>query len=242
MTPQAGSQRVASLVMWGVVCAGAAACNGSSPKPAGPAQASAKVQKAPLPDNKPPQAALPKEFQGIEGQGAALWMNLVTTQGEIQCELFPDKAPRTVRHIVGLARGRKPFIDPQTQTLVRDTPFYDGLIVHRVMPGFMIQMGDPTGDGHSGPGFVIKDEIHPALRHDAPGVLSMANAGPDTTGSQFFITLKPMPHLDGHHNVFGRCESLQVVAKIASMPADANNRPTAPPTIKRVDFQRRPKQ
>lgn len=166
-------------------------------------------------------------------------MTIATTQGDIQCQLFPSKAPRTVRHVVGLARGRKAFVDPQTHTTVRGTPFYDGLVVHRVMPGFMIQMGDPTGKGRGGPGFVIKDEIHPTLKHDGPGVLSMANAGPDTTGSQFFITLKAMPHLDGHHNVFGQCESMDVVTRIAAAPADANNRPTTPPSIKRVAFERR---
>lgn len=167
-------------------------------------------------------------------------MTLKTTQGEVQCELFVDRAPRTVRHVVGLARGRKAFIDPQTQALVSDTPFYDGLVVHRVIPGFMIQMGDPTGLGHGGPGFVIKDEVHPSLKHDRPGVLSMANAGPDTTGSQFFITLKAMPHLDGHHNVFGQCQSLDVITRIALSPADANNRPTQPPGIQNVTFERRP--
>ena len=111
-----------------------------------------------------------------------------TQRGEIVCALHADKAPLTVENFVNLARAG----------------FYDGTTFHRVIPGFMAQGGDPTGTGRGGPGYTFADEIHPALRHDAPGVLSMANAGPGTNGSQFFLTFAPTPHLDGRHTVFGR--------------------------------------
>lgn len=130
---------------------------------------------------------------------------LQTTKGDITCELFPGRAPLTVENFAALAEGTKQHRDPQTQETVQ-RPFYDGLSFHRVVPGFAVQAGDPTGTGEGGPGFTIPDELHPELRHDAPGVLSMANHGPDTGGSQFFITLAAAPHLDGRHAVFGRCD------------------------------------
>jgi len=111
-----------------------------------------------------------------------------TQRGEIVCALHADKAPLTVENFVNLARAG----------------FYDGTTFHRVIPGFMAQGGDPTGTGRGGPGYTFADEIHPALHHDAAGVLSMANAGPGTNGSQFFLTFTPTPHLDGRHTVFGR--------------------------------------
>jgi cyclophilin family peptidyl-prolyl cis-trans isomerase len=113
---------------------------------------------------------------------------LSTARGEIEIELHADRAPRTVNNFVFLARER----------------FYDGVTFHRVIPGFMAQGGDPTGTGTGGPGYRFEDEFHPTLRHDGPGILSMANAGPNTNGSQFFITFAATPHLDGRHSVFGR--------------------------------------
>jgi len=114
-----------------------------------------------------------------------------TQKGDIVVELYADRAPRTVENFVNLARGG----------------FYDGTTFHRVIPGFMAQGGDPTGTGTGGPGYQFADEFHPTLRHDASGVLSMANAGPGTNGSQFFITYGPTPHLDDRHSVFGRVTS-----------------------------------
>jgi cyclophilin family peptidyl-prolyl cis-trans isomerase len=113
---------------------------------------------------------------------------LSTARGDIEIELHADRAPRTVNNFVFLAREK----------------FYDGVTFHRVIPGFMAQGGDPTGTGTGGPGYRFEDEFHPTLRHDRPGVLSMANAGPHTNGSQFFITFEATPHLDGRHSVFGR--------------------------------------
>lgn len=122
-----------------------------------------------------------------------------TEKGNIKMELFEDKAPLTTKNFIGLA----------------EKGFYDGLTFHRVIRGFMIQGGDPEGDGTGGPGYTIKDEFHPSLKHDSEGILSMANAGPDTGGSQFFITEGPQPHLDGKHAVFGKVvEGMAVVKAI----------------------------
>ncbi|MGH2357788.1 MAG: peptidylprolyl isomerase [Candidatus Limnocylindria bacterium] len=117
--------------------------------------------------------------------------HIKTNAGEIVCELYADRAPLTVENFVGLARAG----------------FYDGTTFHRVIPGFMAQGGDPTGTGRGGPGYTFRDEFHPSVRHDGPGVLSMANAGPNTNGSQFFITYSATPHLDDKHSVFGRVTS-----------------------------------
>lgn len=142
-----------------------------------------------------------------------------TSQGDILVELYPDKVPNTVTNFV---------------KLVRDG-FYDGIIFHRVIPGFMIQTGDPEGTGMGGPGYAFDDEFSPELRHSKPGVLSMANSGPNTNGSQFFITEAPTPHLDGRHAVFGQViEGLEVVSKIANAPRDASDRPTEEIVMKHV--------
>lgn len=133
-----------------------------------------------------------------------------TPLGKISVELFPKEAPDTVKNFVTLA----------------EKGFYNGVIFHRVIPGFMIQTGDPTGTGRGGPGYTILDEFSPKLRHDRAGVVSMANAGPDTGGSQFFITLGPTPHLDDHHAIFGRVIAGQeVVKKIGDAPRDRSDRP-----------------
>ncbi len=143
-------------------------------------------------------------------------VTLRTTLGDVRIELFRDKAPKTVETFVNLLRKG----------------FYTGLTFHRVIPGFMIQGGCPTGDGTGGPGYTIKDEFEPTLRHDGPGVLSMANAGPNTGGSQFFITLAPTKWLDGKHAVFGRVRGgMDVVEKIAAVPRDGSDRPKAPVRI-----------
>ena len=126
-----------------------------------------------------------------------------TSEGKITCQLFPEQAPVTVENFVGLAQGAKEFTDPATRQQV-NRPFYDGLIFHRVIPNFMIQGGCPLGSGTGGPGYQFKDEFVKNLRHDRPGILSMANAGPNTNGSQFFITHVPTPWLDQKHTVFGQ--------------------------------------
>jgi cyclophilin family peptidyl-prolyl cis-trans isomerase len=174
----------------------------------------------------------------IEGSGT-LTASIETTLGVIECELYEERAPLTVTNFVGLATGKKSWADPHSGELRYDEPFYDGVAFHRVIPNFLIQAGDRTGAGSSGPGYTIDDEFSEELRHDDSGVLSMANKGkPDSGGSQWFITQTAIPHLDGRHAVFGKCKDLDVVNKIARVPAGPQNRPKDPPMIKGVSFSR----
>jgi len=148
-----------------------------------------------------------------------------TTLGEITCELFPDKTPVTVQNFVGLAQGTKEFVDPQTHERSK-RPFYDGQVFHRVIPKFMIQGGCPLGSGTGGPGYKFHDEFVDDLSFDRPGRLAMANAGPGTNGSQFFITVAPTDWLDRHHTIFGQVVKGQdVVDKIVNTPRGSNDRP-----------------
>jgi peptidyl-prolyl cis-trans isomerase A (cyclophilin A) len=148
-----------------------------------------------------------------------------TTLGEITCELFPDKAPVTVQNFVGLADGTKEFVDSETRQRTK-RPFYNGLIFHRVIPKFMIQGGCPLGSGTGGPGYKFQDEFAADLSFDRPGRLAMANAGPGTNGSQFFITVAPTDWLDNHHTIFGQVvKGMDVVDKIVNTPKGSNDRP-----------------
>jgi peptidyl-prolyl cis-trans isomerase A (cyclophilin A) len=170
-----------------------------------------------------------------------LFAKLATNRGEIEIELFPNHAPVTVRNFVELAEGSKEYTDPKTgkQTTGK---FYDGLIFHRVIPGFMIQGGDPLGSGTGGPGYNFKDEFHPELRFDRPYLLAMANAGPGTNGSQFFITVGKTPHLNNKHTIFGEVtspEGRQVVDAIADTATDRRDLPTEPVVIESVTIERR---
>jgi peptidyl-prolyl cis-trans isomerase A (cyclophilin A) len=138
-----------------------------------------------------------------------------TNKGEIAVNLFPDKAPKTVANFAGLATGEKDWVDPTTGELVKDRPLYKDLTFHRVIEDFMIQGGDPLGSGIGGPGYRFEDEIDPALVFDKPGLLAMANSGPNTNGSQFFITHVPTPWLNGKHTIFGEVvEGMDVVNSI----------------------------
>jgi peptidyl-prolyl cis-trans isomerase A (cyclophilin A) len=153
---------------------------------------------------------------------------LHTNRGDIKIALFGNHAPKTVANFVGLAQGTKEY-STQNATGSADGPFYDGAIFHRVIGGFMIQGGDPTGTGRGGPGYKFGDEFHPELQFDRPYLLAMANAGPGTNGSQFFITVGPTPHLTRKHTIFGEVldpESQQVVDAIATTAVDRNDRPT----------------
>lgn len=156
-----------------------------------------------------------------------LYAKLATTKGDIIIKLEDKLAPQTVQNFVDLATGKK-----------TGKPFYDGVIFHRVIPDFMIQGGDPTGTGRGGPGYKIQDEFNPSLKHDGPGVLSMANAGPNTGGSQFFITLKATPWLDGKHAVFGKVVvGMDVVQGIVRVPRDGNDKPLQDVVINTVTIQ-----
>jgi peptidyl-prolyl cis-trans isomerase A (cyclophilin A) len=157
-----------------------------------------------------------------------------TTDGNITCTLFPDKAPLTVSNFIGLSNGTKAWKNPKTGEMMH-TPLYDGTICHRVIPNFMIQCGDPAGNGSGDPGYSFKDEVSSDLKFDAPGRLAMANSGPNTNGSQFFITEVPYPSLNGHYSIFGQCEDLDVVKKIARLPRDPRtDRPNDPPKITHI--------
>jgi len=185
----------------------------------------------------PQKADLRAYTSDIDGEGKLI-ATIHTSEGEIRCRLHEDRTPITVANFVGLARGMKPWLNPETDSVVKGEPFYDGLTFHRVIPGFMIQGGDPTGRGSGGPGYTIPDEIDSSLGHDEPGTLSMANRGPNTGGSQFFITEVPAPHLDGRHTVFGQCGGLETIKAIGRTPADPDNHPEHPPTIEDVTFAR----
>ena len=163
---------------------------------------------------------------------------LETSQGTMVCWLLEKEAPKTVANFIGLAEGTKEFSDPRTGQKAK-RPFYDGLIFHRVIPDFMIQGGCPLGNGTGGPGHSFADEFHPSLRHDRPGKLSMANAGPNTNGSQFFVTVAPTPWLDRRHSIFGEVvEGLDVAVKISQVAHDQNDRPRVPVVLEKVRIER----
>ena len=157
-----------------------------------------------------------------------------TTLGNITCTLFPDKAPVTVDNFIGLATGKKDWKNPASGATMHNKPLYDGTIFHRVIPNFMIQGGDPLGNGSGGPGYDFKDEFTD-LAFDQPGRLAMANSGPHTNGSQFFITEVPTPHLNGKHTIFGQCDNPELVKQITRLATDPrNDRPFNPPKITHV--------
>jgi len=161
-----------------------------------------------------------------------------TTLGTFIVRLFAEEAPKTVANFTGLAEGTREWKHPATgQKETR--PFYDGIIFHRVIDGFMIQGGDPLGKGFGGPGYTFEDEFHADLRHDKEGRLSMANAGPNTNGSQFFITLGPTPHLDRRHSVFGEVvDGMDVVRRIGKVKTGAQDRPIEDVVMKKVTIER----
>jgi peptidyl-prolyl cis-trans isomerase A (cyclophilin A) len=162
----------------------------------------------------------------------------VTSEGNFTVRLFDAEAPNTVANFIGLAEGTKEWTDPRSNSKVTQ-PYYDGIVFHRVIDGFMIQGGDPLGQGIGGPGYNFADEFHPSLRHDRAGILSMANRGPNTNGGQFFITLGPTPHLDDRHSIFGEVVSgMDVVKKIGSSRVGDRDRPLTDIVIQTVRIER----
>lgn len=184
--------------------------------PAKPAAAAAAKPVRPMP---------PKPYAVID-----------TTVGKMVCQLFPDKAPIGVANFSGLASGTKDWKNPVSGATKHGVPLYDGTIFHRVIPGFMIQGGDPAGNGSGDPGYKFKNEVWDDLTFDKPGRLAYANAGRDTNGSQFFITEVPVPHLNGNYTIFGQCDepTVDLVKKIAAMARDSNDKPFRPVKINHI--------
>jgi peptidyl-prolyl cis-trans isomerase A (cyclophilin A) len=170
--------------------------------------------------------------------GPGTYARFTTNEGEFVVRLFEEEAPKTVANFVGLAEGSIEWTHPGTGKKQK-APFYDGVIFHRVIDGFVIQGGDPLGKGYGGPGYKFEDEFHPSLRHSRAGMLSMANAGPNTNGSQFFITLGPTPHLDNRHSVFGEVvEGMDVIMRIGKTKTGAGDRPVKDIVMEKVRIER----
>jgi peptidyl-prolyl cis-trans isomerase A (cyclophilin A) len=187
---------------------------------------------------------LEEATKGLKGSGA-LTAKIEVAQagkpmGTFTCELFDKQAPKTVANFIGLARGLQAWKDPKTGAWSKK-PLYDGLTFHRVIPGFMIQGGDPKGDGKGDPGYAFEDEFVPELKMDKGGLLAMANRGPATNGSQFFITEKPAPWLSHpvpKHTIFGSCAPVDLVTKITVVPRGEHDAPAEPVIIKKVTISR----
>jgi peptidyl-prolyl cis-trans isomerase A (cyclophilin A) len=185
---------------------------------------------------RPPVAADLAEYtKDIAGTGP-LTATIETSMGAFHCELHADKAPMTVANFIGLASGKKPWTHPESRQVHKAKPFFDGLIFHRVIPGFMIQGGDPLGVGRGGPGYEFGDEVNNGLAMK-PGTLAMANSGPGTNGSQFFITEGAPEHLNNRHTIFGLCKEVDLVKKIAAVPK-TGEAPSTPVTITKIAFAR----
>ena len=175
-----------------------------------------------------------------EQREPGLYMTFQTDKGNIACKLFEKESPITVGKMVGLAIGKIPYVDPRTRQQNRNK-FFDGLTFHRVIPGFMIQGGDPLGTGTGapgGPGFPYQNETAPGLAFNMPGRLAMANAGPNTNASQFFITEAAYPSLNGGYTIWGQCQNLEVVKAIASVQRDGQDKPIMPVHIQHVVVER----
>ena len=193
--------------------------------------ASQAAAAAALPDAPTSQAAPPQ----LQPTGPTAIFD--TTMGRITCKLFSAEAPNTVANFIGLAEGTKDWTDPKTGEKMHGKPFYDGTIFHRVISGFMIQGGDPTGTGSGGPGYSLDDEFNANLNFDVPGRLAMANSGrPNTNGSQFFITEAPQASLDQRYTIFGQCsgESMPIVESIALVERDRNDKPLRPVVLNKL--------
>lgn len=220
---------------------------GTSPaaKPAGNVEgkgsalpAQPRPDPTPAADVRPPTAADLAEYtKDLPGTGSKLLAKIETSLGTFNCELYGDKAPATVASFVGLATGKKAWLNPKLNKVERGTPFFEGIIFHRVIPGFMIQAGDPLAAGYGGPGYNFDDEIWPGNAIE-PGVLAMANAGvrggKGTNGSQFFIMRGRREDLDSKHTVFGKCAEVDLIDKIANVKRDENDKPLEAVTITKV--------
>jgi peptidyl-prolyl cis-trans isomerase A (cyclophilin A) len=213
-----------TLAATGLVCAAAPATAQQTTQPAAQTPAPA------LPDAPTATTVLPN--------GPTVVMD--TSMGRITCQFFQKQAPLAVANFIGLAEGTKDWTDPATNKTMRHKKFYDGTTFHRVIPEFMIQGGDPTGTGTGGPGYAFDDEFDPNLNFDVPGRLAMANSGPNTNASQFFITELPQDSLNQHYTIFGQCDdsSVAVVKTIARVERDGNDKPLSPVSLEKVTIVR----
>ncbi len=195
----------------------------------------AAAQAAPLPDA-PSATAQVQPAPTPTGPTAVI----DTTMGRLTCKLFSKESPMAVANFIGLAEGTKPWVDPVTHEKVTGRSYYAGTTFHRVIPGFMIQGGDRMGDGSGDAGYFFDNELTPGLKFDEPGRLAMANAGPNTNGTQFFVTEQAVPQLDGGYTIFGQCDahSTLLVATIARVPRNSNDKPVAPVTITKITIVR----
>ncbi|HEY1648290.1 MAG TPA: peptidylprolyl isomerase [Terracidiphilus sp.] len=199
------------------------------------AQQTPPAQQTPAaPDQELPDAPTATPAAMIAPNGPFVVMD--TSMGRITCQFYQKQAPQAVANFIGLAKGTKDWTDPTTKKLMHHKPLYDGTTFHRVIPEFMIQGGDPAGTGMGDPGYVFDDELDPDLNFDQPGRLAMANSGPNTNGSQFFITEQGYDTLNQHYTLFGQCDdpSVLVVKTIARVPRDANDKPLAPVLLNKV--------
>ncbi|WP_223642508.1 peptidylprolyl isomerase [Corallococcus sp. EGB] len=218
----------------GLLCLALTACSKDKEQPPA-AKAPANSQPAPRTVSLQTDPAAATGFQKKALEGQDLWATMETNQGTIVLKLFSKDAPKTVANFVGLATGEQPWIDPKTGEPVQGKPLYDGLIFHRVIPDFMIQGGDPTGTGRGSPGYRFQDEFKSNRDFDKKGLLAMANAGPGTNGSQFFITTSTPQFLKGRHTIFGEVvKGYDVVEKIANTPRNAQDRPDTDMVIQHI--------
>jgi peptidyl-prolyl cis-trans isomerase A (cyclophilin A) len=194
----------------------------------------ALAQDTPKPAEPLPDAPQATAAALIHPNGPTVVMD--TSMGRIACQFFQKQAPKAVENFIALAQGKKDWVDPTTQKKMHNKRFYDGTTFHRVIPEFMIQGGDPTGTGAGDPGYSFEDEFDPNLNFDVPGRLAMANSGPNTNGTQFFITEVPTEHLNQKHTIFGQCDesSVNVAMAIARVERDPSDKPVTPVVLKKV--------
>jgi peptidyl-prolyl cis-trans isomerase A (cyclophilin A) len=216
-----------------------------APPPAAPPEKPAPPVETPAPPTEKPPAESPTETAkpSASKYGPGIYAHFTTTKGNFIVKFFDKDAPKTVENFVGLAEGKKPWTDPRTKRQIR-RPYYRNVLFHRVIPNFMIQGGDPEGTGMGGPGYTFDDEISPNHKHNKPGIVSMANRGPNTNGGQFFITVAAYPSLDGHYSIFGEVvEGLDNVVAISKVPSsgargEPANRPKTDVVINNVRIER----
>lgn len=221
--------RIASLAVFSTAVLCTSFAQETTPPPSSTTPASTPSSSQDLPDSPGTQVHVSPQPTGPTAV-------FDTSMGRITCKLFSQQAPQTVANFIALAQGTKDWTDPTTHKKMHNKPLYNGTQFHRVIPEFMIQGGDPTGTGMGDPGYMFEDEFDPNLNFDVPGRLAMANSGPNTNGSQFFITEASTEHLDQKHTIFGQCDdsSVLVVKTIARVDRDDNDKPKDPVILKKV--------